>query len=678
MNRFLLTLCICFLGCHLSASAVNPEYLDAGEIKNVENNTSINGWSFPLGNNYLYFEQGSGTIPPRYYVTGPSLRMYYGNNLYVTSYAQDVRIIQVRFIFYNNKQWESTPELNTGYYSQGVWEGATQELCITSNATVYIKRIEVTYEYFDPDEGGGNGDEDDDDLETDYPKGYYNGLEGLYGSELKEVVKTAARKNFKRIPYGSATNSNCTWKVFLESDTRMVDGVLCWWDMYSSGNVPAPAYNSHPNLNIEHSVANSWWDGSTEFDAYYDLFHLNPSDAESNTRKQNYPLGLVASFTDSSTWQDSGKFTTVGKPTPGTSGDATMVFEPADEYKGDFARAFFYIFTAYDDITWRQYSTNWMYDTSSPLTLKPWAYTMLLEWAKKDPVSQKEIDRNEVIYRQQGNRNPFIDLPDLPRHIWGDYRITPYSLKGHTDPVPVTENGWWEQVTASSQLSPNEKYILASATTNFGFSIYSPTYESPFYMLETYRNPELLIDGKTRKLSSIPEDMAVLSLEKTGSAWNVAVSDLQGVFRGYLCSNEAKKLYLTPSKTEQGTAVTITPSASSTNFLFPAGAGYLKYNANSNGRRFTTYTSGQENLILYRFVSDGSSDDTLFVDRLTTDAAISIAGDVVTTSGRGGIHVYNLAGQIVGQTSGNSIDIASLPYGIYVVRSGTAVAKFRK
>mgnify|MGYP000753809915 FL=1 len=45
---------------------------------------------------------------------------------------------------------------------------------------------------------------------------------------------------------------------------------------------------------------------------------------------------------------------------------------------------------------------------------------------KLDPVSQKELDRNEVVYGIQGNRNPFIDHPEFADYIWEERRGTPY------------------------------------------------------------------------------------------------------------------------------------------------------------------------------------------------------------------------------------------------------------
>lgn len=180
-------------------------------------------------------------------------------------------------------------------------------------------------------------------------------------------------------------------------------------------------------MNIEHSVANSWW-GKTKNDAYKDIVHLNPADATANNRKSNYPLSEVENIS----WTNG--VTTVGTPKSGQGGGAGNVYEPCDEYKGDFARVFMYIFTIYNDISWKTTTTNWMYDTSNPLMFQPWAQTLLLRWHANDPVSDKETSRNDGVYSQQNNRNPYIDLPHLAAHIWGDKNTEPFHVNGGYNP----------------------------------------------------------------------------------------------------------------------------------------------------------------------------------------------------------------------------------------------------
>ena len=270
------------------------------------------------------------------------------------------------------------------------------------------------------------------DAYAGYPSGYYNSLEGKCGAELMQAVKKVVR-NHTAIPYG-----NSTWEVFLDTDVRMVNGTKCWWDMYSNNNVSVSS--GHPGMNIEHSIANSWW-GGTKNDAYEDIVHLNPSNADANNRKSNYPIAELGTVT----WDNGVTF--IGKPKSGQGGGATYCYEPCDEYKGDFARVFMYMFTVYDDISWRTSNGyGYMYDTSDPLMFKQWAKELLIRWSSNDPVSQKELDRNDGIYKHQKNRNPFIDLPELADHIWGSKSKEPFTLnddggQGNGDDNNGDDNG---------------------------------------------------------------------------------------------------------------------------------------------------------------------------------------------------------------------------------------------
>lgn len=246
------------------------------------------------------------------------------------------------------------------------------------------------------------------------PENYYNSLDGKSGDALLTAVKTVAHPgNFKRVTYGDKT-----WQAFEKTDTRVVDGVTVWWDMYSNIMVPA---NGHDGLNIEHSVANSWFGGKKgSADAYADLFHLNPSNEAANNKKGDTPLGEVAEIS----WENG--LVKIGSPKPGTAGTAAKVFEPADEYKGDFARAFFYIFMSYDTAPW--IANQPMYSFTDKVALEPWAVDMLRRWAAEDPVDSKEQLRNEEVYKLQNNRNPFIDYPSLIEYIWGDLKTATFTV----------------------------------------------------------------------------------------------------------------------------------------------------------------------------------------------------------------------------------------------------------
>jgi hypothetical protein len=51
----------------------------------------------------------------------------------------------------------------------------------------------------------------------------------------------------------------------------------------------------------------------------------------------------------------------------------------------------------------------------------------LLQWHQDDPVDDFERNRNDVIYSYQGNRNPFIDHPNLVDYLWGDQQQVQWS-----------------------------------------------------------------------------------------------------------------------------------------------------------------------------------------------------------------------------------------------------------
>lgn len=274
-------------------------------------------------------------------------------------------------------------------------------------------------------------------LLADMPRDYYpNSLEGKNGAELKTELHNLL-KNHTRLPYGSRDYNQiaCTWTVFKKSDVRPNGKV---WDMYSNNSYNfSNEAGATKGMNIEHSVPKSWWGDAYDetatpltrfkYDGSYDLHHLTPSDAAANTAKSNYPLGEV----DSPLF-DNG-VTKVG--TGQANGRATNLFEPADEYKGDFARMYLYFVTCYQDYSWKSSALSMFAQNSYP-TLNAYGQSLLLKWHRQDPVSQKEIDRNNAVYSFQGNRNPFIDYPNMVEYIWGDSTNYEFSFSGQSTSAP--------------------------------------------------------------------------------------------------------------------------------------------------------------------------------------------------------------------------------------------------
>lgn len=310
---------------------------------------------------------------------------------------------------------------------------------------------------------------------AEIPQGYYSGLDGKSGSDLTEAIQTLS-KGHTRIAFGDKT-----WEAFETMDVRTVGDRTAWMDMYSNYLVYLP---DHESMDREHAVANSWWGGkSGSGDAYADLFHLNPSDRRANGRKSNNPLGVVAPNP-----QFDNGLTKIGAPAAGYGGGATSVFEPADEYKGDFARAYFYIFTAYADIPWIDNETHaYMYESDG--TLQPWAYNMLMAWHRADPVDSREKNRNEEVYKLQKNRNPFIDYPELAEYVWGAKKADAVAVAALTESVakdrpaaPVINNGslvnvntyterWWDGLNLSVDAGDADRLYVSID----GRDYYEPT-----------------------------------------------------------------------------------------------------------------------------------------------------------------------------------------------------------
>lgn len=246
------------------------------------------------------------------------------------------------------------------------------------------------------------------------PSGYYNTLIGKKGADLKLAAHNLV-KNFTKVSsYSDLPRYFQHTDVYPQSQR--------WWDMYSDIPLYAPSFRG---LNREHSFPKSWWGGSTSVAAYVDLNHLYPSEVAANTAKNNYPLGEV----DRRYIDFENGVVYVGIPVAGQGGGARFVFEPDDEYKGDFARTYFYMCTAYQNLKWKY---TYMVNNDVYPTLNGWSISLLLKWHREDPVSDKEVNRNEVVYGYQGNRNPFIDEPGLAEYLWGEYVGQPFKLGSGT------------------------------------------------------------------------------------------------------------------------------------------------------------------------------------------------------------------------------------------------------
>ncbi len=255
-------------------------------------------------------------------------------------------------------------------------------------------------------------------VQPDIPQDYYAEAVNLAGDDLKEALHQIIANH---IPYPYTSSSTDTWDILQDSDQdpENNNNILLVYTNRSqdkgyrdgSGN-----YSQYENGNGTQS--NSWnrehiWPKSHGFPnqddiAYRDVHNLKPCDRSVNASRgvKDFDNGgnnhdeALSCLTDFDSW------------------------EPADFVKGDVARILFYMVVRYDpgynyynetfDLELVDYTTP---DNFDPILGK---LSTLLEWHVLDPVDDFEVNRNEVIYSYQQNRNPFIDHPELVDYIWGE------------------------------------------------------------------------------------------------------------------------------------------------------------------------------------------------------------------------------------------------------------------
>ncbi len=264
------------------------------------------------------------------------------------------------------------------------------------------------------------------DAHADVPLSYYSSLNGKCGAELKTAVHELISQA-SMLEYGSGSKK--TWWGFYVTDYRMNGSSREVIDRYSNDVRTYGSRGSAPSgMNIEHSFPKSWW-GGTQNNAYKDLFNLMPCQQKINSSKSNYGMGIVTDATVDN-----------GCTKVGDGANGFKLWEPADKWKGDFARGYMYMATAYQDFTWTSQGLNSLSTGAYP-TLKEWAYKLYIQWAKQDKVDQIEIDRNEAVYGIQGNRNPYVDFPNLMEYVWGDSITTPFNINTTVKAGQVIDDG---------------------------------------------------------------------------------------------------------------------------------------------------------------------------------------------------------------------------------------------
>ncbi|MCK7589971.1 endonuclease [Subsaxibacter sp. CAU 1640] len=271
-------------------------------------------------------------------------------------------------------------------------------------------------------------------INAQIPAGYYNSATGT-GYTLKTQLKNIIDNNNNGLPnehiatdqgYNAldALYANSDRDIYYENDNTILD-------LYSENPLGADPYNyiygsdecgnynsEGDCYNKEHVIPQSAFNDASPM--RNDGHQVIPTDGRVNGFRGNYPYGVVGTLISQSG---------ISNPTMNGSklgnnlnsgysaGYTGIVFEPIDEFKGDIARIYFYFVTRYQSQVgaWSSYA---MFDGSTDKVLADPFLNILMTWHQMDPVSQREINRNNVVYNYQNNRNPFVDHPEYVQMIW--------------------------------------------------------------------------------------------------------------------------------------------------------------------------------------------------------------------------------------------------------------------
>lgn len=301
---------------------------------------------------------------------------------------------------------------------------------------------------------------------------YWSSVDGKSGGTLWTAVSTATKAGFSSIGYDGLYSAYLKTDIY-PSDSVGKAGKI--WDMYGecifSSTNTCGSYNSVCDCyNREHSIPQSWWGGGTG-NIGNDIFHVVPTDGKVNGVRGNNEYGIVNGGTN---WVgnksgSAGSWSTDRPTIASAAGESVngsgTVFEPKSQYKGDLARGLLGTIVKWQqtDLTTGNNFFSGNYTAAGYYGLTKRAVILLMKWHREDPVSQKEIDRNNGIQNTQGNRNPFIDYPYLAEYIWGEHAgetIDMSLLMPSTDPdfIPGVSDGWRGSSIPVNPETPAVKY----------------------------------------------------------------------------------------------------------------------------------------------------------------------------------------------------------------------------
>ncbi|WHF52557.1 endonuclease [Chryseobacterium gotjawalense] len=380
------------------------------------------------------------------------------------------------------------------------------------------------------------------------PTNYYDGTSGLNGYELKSKLHDIISAKTIAWHYGDLPNfygqtdvdhyydydvSNNTYLLDMYSNNP--NGTTAYH--YTKENLISSAATEGLGYNREHMMPQSSF--NSNYPMYSDLFFVIPTDAKINQLRSNYPYG-IAGTPNYHTFTNGSKISKNGTPNSAYTG---RVYEPNSEFRGDIARTLLYYVVRYEGKlnSFNYYNGTSPANDTSPLdgteekAYEDWFLAMLLQWHKNDPVSPKEIERNNTVYAIQKNRNPFIDHPEWVDKIWSQSPAVitpqaPQNLSSAQTSAYFVNLSWTpssDRDVLGYKIFQNGNSVGYTKNANFTADHLSPSTSYQFTVKAYYRNYTESPESNLLSVTTLDEDIYAKDLMITkyleGTADNKAL-----------------------------------------------------------------------------------------------------------------------------------------------------------